>query len=358
MLVSARHAPKHSTGVSLVELMVALAIGAIILAALAAVFFASSLTRRETDRSSREIENGRYATQLLTRELKLSGYYAEFDPNILPMTLGAIPDPCATSVADLNAALPLHIQGIDNPTGASIPSCVSDLRAGTDVVVIRRTATCVRGTADCDGVVAGVPYLQASLCGSITELFSLSPNDYFALDTDESKFDRHKRNCTTLADIRRYRVDIYFIANNDNAGDGIPTLKRAELGAGGFSIVPLVEGVENMQLEYGIDTACSATNPGTACVYTADPSTYNGCAGNACVLNWRSVMAVKVNLLSRTTDTSPGHSDNKVYTLGKKADGTDNNFPASGTGYADAYKRHVYQTNVRLINPAGRRIVP
>ena len=354
----ARKSCKRIAGTSLVELMVALAIGAIILAALAAVFFASSLSRRETDRGARQIENGRYAMQLLASELKLSGYYAEFDPNVLLTTLTALPDPCATTVAALNEGLPLHVQGVDNPAGTSIPSCITDLRAGTDVVVIRRTATCVRGAADCDGTVAGMPYFQASLCGSITELFSLLPADYFALDTDESKFDRHRRNCTTVADIRRYRVDIYFVANNDNAGDGIPTLKRAELGSTGFTIVPLVEGIDNMQLEYGIDTGCTATNPGTACTFAANPTAFGGCAGAACVVNWRNVMSVRVNLLARTTDTSPGHTDNKVYTLGKKADGTDNNFPASGSGYADGYKRHVYQADVRLMNPAGRRIVP
>jgi type IV pilus assembly protein PilW len=345
------------TGASLVELMVALAIGAIILAALAAVFFASSLSRRETDRSARHLENGRYAMQLLTSELKLAGYYSEFDPNILITALTALPNPCATDVPTLNAGLPLHVQGVDNAVSTDV-TCVSDLKAGTDIVVIRRTATCVRGSADCDGVVAGTPYFQASLCGSISELFSLSPTDFYALDTDESKFDRHKRNCATVADIRRFRTDIYFIANNDNAGDGIPTLKRAELGSTGFTIVPLVEGIENMQFEYGIDTGCSATNPGNPCAFTANPTTFNGCVGNACVLNWRNSMSVRVNLLARTTDVSPSHSDNKVYNLGKKSDGSDNNFPPSGSGYNDAYKRHVYHADVRLSNPAGRRIVP
>jgi len=353
-----RAVASRTAGVSLVELMVALAIGAIILAALAAVFFASSLSRRETDRGARQVENGRYAMQLLTSELKLAGYYSEFDPNVLLLTGTAMPDPCSTVVADLNAALPLHVQGVDNPSGTTIPSCVTDLRAGTDVLVVRRTATCVRGTANCDTIVAGTPWFQASLCGNITELFSLSPADYFALDTDEAKFDRHKRNCTTLADIRRFRVDIYFVANNDNAGDGIPTLKRAELGPTGFTIVPLVEGIENLQLEYGIDTGCSATNPGTACAFTANPTAYNGCAGAACLVNWRNVMAVRLNLLARTTDKSPSHSDDKVYNLGKKFDGTDNLFPPSGSGYGDGYKRHVFHADVRLSNPAGRRIVP
>ena len=77
----------------------------------------------------------------------------------------------------------------------------------------------------------------------------------------------------------QFRTHIYFIANNDKPGDGIPTLKRAELGPGAFTIVPLVEGVENLQLEYGLDTAVPTT--GTPAVYTADPNTYNGCAARS-----------------------------------------------------------------------------
>ena len=93
-------------------------------------------------------------------------------------------------------------------------------------------------------------------------------------------------------------------------------------------------------------------------MYTADPSAFGGCAGNACVVNWRNVMSVRVNLLARTTDVSPNHSDNKVYTLGRKANGSDNLFPPSGSGYGDGNKRHVYQADVRRSNPAGRRVVP
>jgi len=72
-----------------------------------------------------------------------------------------------------------------------------------------------------------------------------------------------------LANQYQYRTNIYFVANNDNANDGIPTLKRAELGLAGnsFSIVPLVEGVENLQIEYGLDTGVPTT--GTPAVYNA-----------------------------------------------------------------------------------------
>ena len=137
----------------------------------------------------------------------------------------------------------------------------------------------------------------------------------------------------------------------------IPTLKRAELGdngAGGtaFKIVPLVEGVENLQLEYGIDT----DNDSGPDVFTADPDNY-ACVGAACVTNWRNVMAVRVNLLARNTEATPQYVDSKVYLLGRKADGSDNVIPANGNGYGDAFKRHVYQGEVRINNAALRRLV-
>ena len=69
---------------------------------------------------------------------------------------------------------------------------------------------------------------------------------------------------------------------------------------------------------------------------------------------WLRTYAVKINLLARNVEKSPGHTDSKTYTLGRKADGTSNVFPASGT-YADMYKRHAYNAAVRLDNPSGRR---
>ena len=342
-------------GFTLVEIMIALTLGMIVVAALVIVFSNASATRHEVDRTSRQVENGHYAMQVLADDVRHAGYFAEFKPDVLA-TPAAKPDPCATAITDLKTALPLQVQGYYNPASASIPTCLSDVRSGTDILVIRRTSTCIRGTTDCDGPLAGTPYFQASLCGSATELASNNSSDWYALDTADASLTRTKRDCATAADIHRYQTRIYFIANNDLAGDGIPTLKRAELGATGgttaFTIVPVAEGVENMQIEFGLDL----DNDGAPDVFTADPDNYS-CAGSACVANWRNVMAARLNLLVRSTETTPGYIDAKVYVLGKKADGTDNRFPASGTGYGDAYRRHVYQAEVRLNNPAVRRMV-
>jgi type IV pilus assembly protein PilW len=159
----------------------------------------------------------------------------------------------------------------------------------------------------------------------------------------------HQKDCATAAGWHQYRTQIYFIANDDKPGDGIPTLKRAELGAGTFSIVPLVDGVENMQIEYGLDTAVPTT--GAPTVFTADPDSYLGCAPAVCMGYWRNTVAAKIYLLTRNTTTTQGYIDSKVYTLGLKADGvTPNTFGPFG----DGYKRHTFVSEIRLNNPGGR----
>ena len=366
-------------GFSLIELMIAITLGLLIMSGLTTIFVKNSQARSEIERSNRQLESGRYAMSLLTDDLRMAGFFAAFNPYELviypespplgadtsPVTaaMTSMPDPCATSAADLRNSFFFHVQGYDNLS--TTPSCVSDARAGSDILVVRRVSTCVAGPtleAGCEAVVSGAPYFQSSDCYQSTELAknsggAASAKDYqahFALDIGTTALTKHAINCTAIADYRRYLTHVYFVANNNVGTDGIPTLKRAELGATGFTIVPLVEGIETLQFEYGVD----ANNDGAVDGYSADPSLTNCGLPTANLLNppkfWRRTYAVKINLLARNVEKSPGHSDSKTYTLGRKADGTSNVFPPSGT-YGDMYKRHAYNAAVRLDNPSGRR---
>lgn len=362
-------------GFSLIELMIGMTLGLLIMAGLVTVFVQSSQTRDEIERNNRQIESGRYAMSLLTEDLRMAGYLSSFDPYQLiikpnsPPLSGAtpitiMPDPCnATLSGSLNSWVNsyfFHIQGIDNVTAATTPSCLSDVKLGSDIVVVRRASTCVAGPtpgASCDAPISGVPYFQTSNCYQAGELATntgatsaIDYQSYFVLSTDTSATSmiKHAINCTSIANYSRYLVRIYFVANNNVAGDGIPTLKRAELGATGFTIVPLVEGIDTLQLEYGVDI----NNDGLIDGYTANPGAYNTCSGATCVANWLNTYAVKVNILAKNTQPSLGYTDSKTYKLGQNADGSDNIFTPVDT----AYKRHVYNSVVRLDNPAGRRL--
>lgn len=347
-----RSSLNRQRGLTLVEMMVGLTLGLIVVAALTVLFVNNSVARQESEKTSQQIENGRYASQLLLDELHQAGYYGEFNPQTLadPATL---PDPSATDAPSLSTAVALPVQGFDNGTNlpAGLQNLLADLRSATDVLVIRRTSNCVAGAAGCDAAnMASSTYFQTTLCTA--QLGVLTAANQFLIGTTSSLFTTSNpavtgganppaflaaKDCVTPAVLRAYYVRIYFVANNDKPADGIPTLKMAELGAGQFNILPLVEGIEQLQLEYGVD----ADGNGTPDSYTTDP-------GN--VATWRKVTALKVHLLARNTLSSNGYQDQKTYVLGLQANGSSNSYGP----FNDGYKRHVYTTMVRLNNVAGR----
>ena len=126
-------------------------LGVIVLFALVTLFVNNSRMRRETDQASQQIENGRYALDLLRDDLHLSGYYGDSVPQTgYTVATATIPDMCATTVAGLQfvappAALqwPVPVFGIAG--GDAVPTCVSSAtggqKAGTDILVVRRTST-------------------------------------------------------------------------------------------------------------------------------------------------------------------------------------------------------------------------
>jgi type IV pilus assembly protein PilW len=315
-----RKPPSH--GFSIPELLVAVAVGLLILAGVTTLFVNNGRAQARVENANRQIENGRYAVDLLSTDLRNAGYYGEFDPTVLPDPAG-LPAPCTAALAALRAALPLHVQGY--AAGAGLPDCVSDVKAGTDVLVVRHVRACVTGDPNCGADDPAGPLFQASLCANLSELGAGDPANYYALDTETANLNRHGRDCATAAVTRRFLTHLYFVAADDRPGDGVPTLKRAELrlvnGAPGFVIVPLVEGVDGLRFEYGIDT----DGNGTVDRYTADPATLDGCATPACaVANWRATLAVRLRLTAINPGTAGG-------------------------------ARQVFQSTLLMPNPAGRK---
>src|SRR5512135_1204957 len=158
-------------GFTIVELMVALAIGSVLLLALATLFINTSTARAEMDKASRQIESGRYAMQMLSDEVSHAGYYgALINPPSNNANLTALPDPCSNAVADIqnNAFLPLQgYAGASTAAGIDTGKlgCL-DAAAGykpyTAVLVIRRSDTSIATAAASPTV--GVFNIQVSGC--------------------------------------------------------------------------------------------------------------------------------------------------------------------------------------------------
>ncbi len=329
-------------GLSLIEMMVSMTLGLIVLSGVLVVFVNSSSARNEVERTTRQIENGRYASEILSEDLRLAGFYGQLDPTTVA-TPGALPaDPCSITVADWGAWIPVHIQGYDAASFTSTNCALTNYKTGTDVLVIRRARTCSANSTTCTpDVTANSLYLQVSLCPSQVTKYVL--DKYPSSGT--APFDMQTKTCdsATLANKREYYVHIYYIATDNGRGDNVPTLKRLELVGGttpSWTTVPLVEGIENMQFLYGVDT----NNDGVPDEYVANPTT---------LARWMNVVTTQFFILARNIDTTPNYTDSKTYTLGKDASGSAITVTGSG-----AYRRHVYSGLVRIMNPAGRRDTP
>lgn len=122
------NSPSKNRGFSLIELMIGIALGLLVVAGVGTIFANNYRTRSETEKTNLQIENGRYATQLLTDEMRMAGYYGELDPASVT-TPAALPDPCDSTTATLISAVALPVQGVDNAAAAL--SCISDLKTGT-----------------------------------------------------------------------------------------------------------------------------------------------------------------------------------------------------------------------------------
>lgn len=344
---------RQQRGMTLMEWMVSITIGMILLTGLSALIAQQSSTQAELEKSSRQIENGRYATQLLQEDIQLAGYLGEFSNlDALPVP-GALPNPCLVGAADLSSALPFSIQGYDAP-GATLPAAFTDCPlnaanhlAGSDILVIRRADPEVTTGA----LVAGQFYLQSGLTPTLEFSYVLAKAATTAVDT--AVFNLKLKDGLTTAPLRKYRVNIYFVspcnlpasgstcsaAKTDDGGISIPTLKRMELSAQAgnpkFVTTSLVEGIEMMQIDYGFDAA--ANGDGSPDSYAKDA---------VAVADWANVMAVRLHLLARNNERSAGYQDTKTYNLG-----------LAGTTAAtnDAFKRRIFSQLIRVVNPSSRR---
>ena len=205
-------------GLSLIELMISITLGLIVLSAVIGVFVNASATRTELERTSRQIENGRYAVDLLTDDLRLGGFYGELNASSVALP-GALPDPCSTTPADWSSAIPIHIQGYHNwpfaPSWWETTTCwwwwMTNVQWNTDILVVRRAATCVAGSggagSGCEAAAAGKPYLQVSLCGT-----EATTTPYTLGIQGTATYSLTIRDCATAAGLRQYLVDIYYIS--------------------------------------------------------------------------------------------------------------------------------------------------
>jgi len=370
-----RRAPRQQ-GFTLVELMVAATVGLLIMAGVLTLYLNLRRTNDDMAKTNALIENGRFAVGLMQEDFAHAGFWNGYVPQFDDLTASDIPADTPTALAPVcrefstwTAQDKINAVGIAVQTYSAVPSgcstIITDLAANSDVVVIRHAETCSPGVGTCEALVTGKVYFQSSFCDSETA-------NAFVLGT--SGFILHKRDCTTLAERRKFITNVYYVRTYAvTSGDGIPTLMRAQFDSPNGTApnvlqpaVPLIEGIEAFRVELGLDnlsdtgaavnyaqavswadltTKTSPTNRGDG---TPDGS-FVHCGTSSCTAaELTNVVEARLYVLARSRTATPGYSSDKTYTLGAATLGP----------YTDGFKRHLFTSSATLVNVSRRRQTP
>lgn len=334
-------ARNRQSGLSLVELLVAVAISLVLLGGIYQIFFSSTTTYSVNTNLSRLQENARFALSFLERDVRQSGYRGCLNDSSTFSNLLNSPTDFA-----FNFAMPL--EGFDAngtswnptlPTVVTLPLQRSDILAlrnqveGTvsyllqDMVALDDSLVIPPGTVNTPFKSAGGDLGMLSDCQGAT-VFHVSAFDFAAgkvshlvrtgATANPGDLDRlYKRN----AEVSRVATVLYYVRNSP---EGVPCLYRK---IGFDDATAMVEGVESMHILYGVDD----DNDQAADRYLAATAT----------LPWQRVVSVRIGLLLRSLTQDPkGEIDSRVYDVNGQALGPFN----------DRHFRQVFLTTIGLRN--------
>lgn len=333
---------KHSRGLSLVELMVALAIGSLLIAGAVYVYSQSRNTQRVSETVARLQENGRYVLSVIEPEVQLAGYYgfSNSPGDIQYITGGSLEnvwaaaklgtestfteapgysDPCLKNFA-LNVLA--TIEGSNNNTAYPLAcdddvTAAGNLRTGTDILTIRRSSGPPVG-GEGAAVANRVQLLVNRLNPATMYMFADGqPPPGTVLKAD-------------FIQIRDLVLRSYYVSNNSLSPtvNGLPSLRVKSLtdGPDFYSDEEVMRGVEDLQVQFGYDSGSydgdGDIDPGFDEDGNGIPDSPNGIAtryvdpGN--VPFGFQVVAVRLWVLMRAEQPEQGFVDTRSYEMGSK----------------------------------------
>ena len=293
---------RHSAGMTLIELMVALAIGMFLMVGAVRVFMQGRTTFRVTESVSRLQENGRFALDAVEPDIRMAHFFGltaratkianragPADPN------GPGADTCGVNwLIDFDNSVQASNGG--GPWPWACGAFMGDAAANADTLVVRRAAQDLTAPA---ALQAGQLYIHSGRFVNATIFVgSPAPSGYNPA-TSES---------------HAVVVNGYYIDNQSSLGPNVPSLRRKVLRSTGvIDDEEVLPGVEDMQIELGLDMdATGQPNRGSIDRYVnpGDPIITPGTGvfdPNA------EILAVRVWLRIRAERTENGFSDNTTY---------------------------------------------
>jgi len=323
---------RAAAGLALVEIMIALALGLMVIAALGQLYSGSRQSYRLSDALARLDENGRFAVDFLANDIRMAGYLSCGGESA---RIGNSVNPPVNSgdnwIYDTRG-----LAGYDGGAG-SPPTSFNDRVPGTDILIVRRASLEVERRVIWNDSTAGTIKLQVDHGFKVGEILVVSnPSCTQAslfqvtgtlnLDHPEQaeSFDAVKYgpaagldlgNCTgalfgtfdcsqqAVAEtgvfrpgsvLSRYAVHAYYVTAGTLAKPPILVRKRLTQANGQATLITeeLIRDVENFQVLYGRDTSAD-TNHRVDDYVSAN-----------LVTDWAQVVSIRFALLMRSREAN------------------------------------------------------
>ncbi len=291
---------RMNAGISLIEMMVSMLIGTLLLIGVLAIFTETRTTFRTTDAVSRMQENARFALSSIEPDLRLVGSWG------LHSVAGQVAVPAGVAVtcedgADVTANVLDRTASIGaaNADYADIVPCPAfddDWLAGTDTMVVRHAS------GQPAAATAGVVQIQSDRDQSNVFDGGVAPGADICPVPADPPLNPQVR-CTY-----NWVSNYYYVAASSSLGDSTPSLRRMTLVNGVLTDQELVAGVEDLQIQLGVDT----DNDDTVDRYV-DPDHGLVTPGDPDFVADSQVLAVRLWLMFRAEEVEQGFEDDNIY---------------------------------------------
>ena len=367
-------------GLSLIELLVAMVLGLTLALGVVQIYVGTTATERDAEARLRMQENGRFALNFLGNEIRMAGYLGcqgSIQGSSVNNTLngpdntfqpdtgiqgweagGTAPGTINNSAADVATVSSTTAEWTTGDASFNIPNVQavpnSDIlrlwggwgssgtvtsvdNSGADPVVVAEADVGIEANdfliiSDCEqadfvqacSVVSNAP----ATTDTITLTTGCAPGNIAAAFVTS----------TAPAEVIRLEGALYYVGKRGNVATNPPTLMRSVLSATGTAAAAeeLIEGVESMQLLYGVNTDQDIRATVDAYL-TADN-----------VTNWDEVISVRVSLLMQSVEEGTVPSPQPYTFDGVTYDGGGGN----GALPADERARRVFTATISLRNRA------
>ncbi len=366
-------------GLSLIELLIAMVLGLTLAAGVVQIYVGTSATERSQDARLRMQENGRFALNFLANEIRGAGYLGclgSMEGNSANDTLdhpanstmqpgfgvqgweaaGTDPGEISNSTADVATIASTNAEwtgnefaGFNIPSVQAVPnsdilrlwggvgnsSVVSGIdNSGADPII---TTTTDAGVAVNDFLIVSdceqVDFVQACAVANV-DVTTITLSTGCPMGNVATAF----VTSSAPAELIRLQGSLFYVGKRNNTATNPPSLYRATLGSNGQITAgeEMVEGVESMQLLYGVNVDQDIRATVDAWV-TADN-----------VFDWDEVIAIRVSLLMQAVDDGTVPAPQAYTFNGVNYDGTAGN----GNLPQDERVRRIFQTTISLRNRA------